>query len=84
MWLSLTFDHKISGVPCQIEVSCSGQEPFKGPAHLCDSDHDFYGHLDIEYVILDRKGYVADWLCRKLTQDAIAGIEEEARRLILN
>lgn len=42
--------------------------PFKGSAHLCDSDMDYYGYSEIEYEILDRKGYKATWLADKITE----------------
>lgn len=52
------------------------QEPFKGSAHFCDSDWDYYGYTEIEYDILDRKGYYAKWLLNKLTPNDERDIEE--------
>lgn len=69
----------LAGIPCLIGVeSYSGQKPFKGSAHNCNSDWDYYGFEDIEYTILDRKGYKAEWLARKITPR----IEEEINRKI--
>lgn len=57
---------KIQGIPCLLGVkSLEGQEPFKGSPQLCDSDLDYYGWTEIEFDVLDRKGYKAEWLAKK-------------------
>lgn len=43
---------------------------------MCDSDWDYYGYTEIEYDILDRKGYYANWLIKKLTSNDEEAIEE--------
>ena len=66
-------DTHIAGIPCQIEVTYFFiQEPL-GPN--CDSDWDCYGYTDIEFDVLDRKGYKAAWLEKKMTQEDIERIE---------
>ena len=55
----------IAGIPCQILItSYTCQKPL-GPR--ADSDYDCYGYSDCEYTVLDRKGYRAEWLERKMT-----------------
>jgi hypothetical protein len=62
-------DTKIAGIPCKIEVlSYFKQEPFRGPAEKCDNDMDYYGYSDIDYRILDRKGYHAPWIEAKVSE----------------
>ena len=52
----------IAGIPCLIGV----EEYTAGSySYHADSDWDYYGTC--EWVVLDRKGYKADWLARKLT-----------------
>ena len=67
---------RLHGIPCIIGVeSCFEQAPHKGSAYTCDSDWDYYGYSDIAWQILDRKGYSAAWLERKLTENDRAAIE---------
>ena len=54
---------RLHGIPCQIGVShYFVQPPHRGSAWTCDSDWDYYGYTELEYDILDRKGYRARWL----------------------
>ncbi len=65
---SINFASSVSGIPCGIHIDTYHPvSPFKGSPFLCDSDWDFHGYTDIEYTILDRKGYSAAWLERKLS-----------------
>lgn len=60
-------DTTIQGIPCQILIgSYHKQKPLGTRA---DSDVDARGYVEAEYTILDRKGYQAKWLERKMTQD---------------
>ncbi len=79
-----TFDHRIKGIPCQIEVTYFHQHPaHTGPAHLCDSDWDYHGYTELEYNVLDKKGYVAgDWLLSKIDDEEKAAIERAALELL--
>lgn len=57
----------ISGIPCLIGVTTFF---IKQPdPYTWDSDWDYYGYTEIEFDILDRKGYRAPWLERKMTED---------------
>ena len=63
-----TIDASIAGIPCQIGVThFHVQPPHRGGAHTCESDWDFYGYTEIDFQVLDRKGYPADWLAKKMT-----------------
>jgi hypothetical protein len=80
----ITFDHRVKGIPCQIEVTYfHHQPPFNGPAHLCDSDWDCRGYIELEYNVLDKKGYKAgDWLESKIDGEEKAAIEQAALKLL--
>jgi hypothetical protein len=65
---SADFDTHIQGIPCGIKVLLyRHQDPWRGSAHTCPSSEDYYGYTDFEYVVLDSKGYEADWLRNKMT-----------------
>ncbi len=55
----------ISGIPCQ--VALLSYYSTKGNSSA-DNDYDYYGYEEAEWVVLDRKGYEAPWLARKLTE----------------
>jgi len=62
-------ESRIAGIPCLIEVtSFLDVKPWKGSAQNCPSDLDYYGYIEIEFTVRDRKGYPADWLQRKMSQ----------------
>jgi hypothetical protein len=65
----------IAGIPCQVELTWIHSQPALGP--MCDSDWDCYGYTDIEFDVLDRKGYKAPWLERKMTLADKQRIDEE-------
>jgi hypothetical protein len=57
----------IAGIPCLVGVTTFF---IKAPDYdTWDSDLDYYGYEEIEFDILDRKGYIAPWLERKMTED---------------
>jgi hypothetical protein len=59
-------DYTIIGIPCIINVThFYSQAP---DASCKSSDMDFQGYEEIEYEVLDRKGYKADWLAAKVTE----------------
>ena len=64
----------IKGIPCIISVTYC--KHYSGPLNA-PSDLDYYGFTEIEFDVLDRKGYKAPWLERKLTDDEIERIERE-------
>jgi hypothetical protein len=74
----MQIETRISGIPCMVEVThYFRQEPHRGSAHTCDSDWDFYGYTDCDFVVLDRRGRPAAWLEKKLTDTDRQRIERE-------
>jgi len=64
----------IAGIPCEIDVlGIYVQKPIPN----ADSDHDFTGYTDIEFVVCDRRGRPAPWLEAKLTDAERCRIETE-------
>ena len=64
------FETTIAGIPCGIIVDhYECVPPSTLPAQLCDSDLDFHGYTDFEFTVVDRKGYKADWLHAKVTDE---------------
>lgn len=66
---------RIAGIPCQIEVTHFFIQKPLGPQ--ADSDWDCYGYTNIDFNVRDRKGYLAPWLEKKMTQEDIDRIEQE-------
>lgn len=72
-----TIEHRVAGIPCLIGVvdfvSVKGSYRYSAP-----SSDDYYGYEDIDYEILDRKGYRAKWLEAKVKDDSdiLAAIRE--------
>lgn len=63
----MTIDFHIAGIPCQIRIdSYYHQKPMGVTAA---SDLDCYGYTEVEYTVLDRRGYAAPWLAKKITDD---------------
>lgn len=72
-----TLEETVAGIPCLVEVlSCVVVPPHSGSPHTCDSDVDYYGYEEMDYVICDRRGRHASWLERKLTDADRSRIEE--------
>lgn len=73
----MIFDSRISGIPCQIKVGTYiPYVPMKvyGTGY---GDADAPVPPEIEFEVLDRKGYKASWLEKKLTPDDEARLLEE-------
>lgn len=70
-------DTHIAGIPCQVEVTHFFIQKPMGPS--ADSDWDCYGYTSIDFDVLDRKGYKAPWLEKKMTQADVDRIETEIR-----
>lgn len=78
-------DFNVAGIPCQIGLTYRFVQKPLGPS--ADSDLDSAGYTDEEWVLLDRRGYRAEWLEKKLTPELEGEIaaaiekhyEEEAR-----
>ena len=62
------FETTIAGIPCGIKVLFyKYHKPWRGSIRSCPSDLDYYGYTEFEYMVLDRKGYEAEWLRNKMT-----------------
>jgi hypothetical protein len=58
----------VAGIPCVIKVDgIDYQPPFRGSPWQCDSDVDYYGGWEFNWVVCDQRGRPAPWLERKLT-----------------
>jgi hypothetical protein len=67
----------VAGIPCFARVeSFTHVEPWKGNIMDCPSDMDYYGYTECEWSIVDRKGYDAEWLQKKVTKADEEAIEE--------
>ena len=60
-----TIESRISGIPCLIGVKDYFKQEAQG--RRADSDWDCYGYSESDWDVLDRKGYKAKWLEKKLT-----------------
>lgn len=69
---AFVFESQVAGIPCQIGVT----EYYEGSfSYNAASDWDYYGNCDWE--VLDRKGYLANWLAKKLTDKDRTRINNE-------
>jgi hypothetical protein len=66
----------VSGIPCLIGVTEFSSVRGSYSYHA-DSDMDYYGYTESEWVVLDRRGRPAAWLERKLTDAERSRIEQE-------
>lgn len=65
----------IAGIPCLLGVTYFYKQ---NPDYNCkDSDMDYYGYTEMEYDILDRKGYPAAWLEKKVTDKDTEKMEQD-------
>ena len=67
-------DARIAGIPCKVGVTHFLAQKGSFSYHAA-SDYDYHGFTEIEYDVLDRKGYKAKWLESKITQDDESEIE---------
>jgi len=66
----------ISGIPCFIDVETCNV--VKGSFdYNAASDWDYHGYTEIEFTVYDRKGYIANWLAKKMTDEDVSRIEGE-------
>jgi len=72
----MNIESRVAGIPCLIQIDrcmvVSGSYDYNAA-----SDFDYYGYKEIEFTVLDRKGYPAPWLERKLTDDDTDRIENQ-------
>lgn len=71
-----TIESNIAGIPCQIGVTYF-QRVRGSHSYNADSEADYYGGTECEFEVLDRKGYKAAWLERKLSDRDVERIEDE-------
>lgn len=65
---------KVAGIPCIVGVTeCSMVRADCG----ADSDWDYTGYSELQWVVLDRRGRPAPWLQRKVTDEDEERINEE-------
>lgn len=72
----MIFPSKVNGIPCQVEVTTFKAEvpaQIWGPPEKCYPSEP----AEIEFNILDRRGYKATWLERMLDKKEAQRIEEE-------
>jgi hypothetical protein len=65
----------VAGIPCLIGVTEFSSVRGSYSYHA-DSDMDYYGYTESEWVVLDRRGRPAAWLERKLTDAERSRIEQ--------
>lgn len=71
----------VQGIPCLIDVThFKVVPPHRGSAWSCDSDLDYYGYEELEYVICDRRGRPAAWLERKVTDTDRDNIRQDIEK----
>ena len=74
-----TVDLRISGIPCKALIFlCKRVPAWKGSAESCPSDLDWSGYTELEFAILDRRGYEAEWLEKKIPADSLEELVIEA------
>ena len=73
---------RAAGIPALAGVrGYSYQAPHRGSPFQCDSDWDYLGWEEIDWVLLDRRGRPASWLDRKLTKTDREEINRELLEL---
>lgn len=61
---------RAAGIPALAGVTFYDyQPPFRGSPYLCSCSDDFYGHEEVEWELLDRRGKPAPWLERKVSPE---------------
>lgn len=61
------FETRICGIPAQIDVLT--YKRVKGShSYSAESDLDYYGYVEFEFDVYDRKGYPAPWLSKKIDE----------------
>lgn len=58
----------VAGIPCgAVVIDITVVAPWRGSAYSCPSDLDYYGFEEVDFRLVDRKGYQADWLEKKMS-----------------
>jgi hypothetical protein len=70
-------DVNVAGIPCKAGVSYFSSQS-GSYSYNAASDMDYLGYTEIEWDLLDRKGYVAGrWLTSKMSKHDIYEIESQ-------
>ena len=70
---------RVAGIPCIIGVT--EYQCVKGSySYHAASDWDYYGYIECEFDVLDRRGRKATWLERKLSDKDTSRIESEVAK----
>ena len=77
--MSLTFNTKIGGIPCQCEVTFYSPPSPMRITGTGFGDAEPPEYEEFEFTVLDRKGYKAPWLARKLDPCDTSRLIEEAK-----
>ena len=71
--MTMEIKTRISGIPCIVTLDrMFVQKPL---GRNCDSDWDCYGYTEIEFTVRDRRGRLAPWLERKMSDTDRSRIE---------
>ena len=69
------FETHVCGIPCGVVVVDFQHAP---PNRNCtDSDIDYYGYTECEWFVVDRTGYKAEWLEKKMSEKDSLRIDDE-------
>jgi hypothetical protein len=66
----------VSAIPCLVDVTHCHVVPGSYSYHAA-SDVDYYGYVDVQFTVCDRRGRPAPWLQRKMTPADADRIEGE-------
>ena len=72
---SADFETTVAGIPCGVVVS--HYEKVEGDKGTWASDVDYYGYTECDWFLVDRKGYRANWLEKKLTDKEFRSIDRQ-------
>ena len=61
------FETRVCGIPCGVVIDRYHRTPATH-SYRAETPEEYYGDLEIEYFLVDRKGYKADWLQNKMDQ----------------
>lgn len=71
------FSTHVCGIPCGVVVESFTE--VKPDYTSWASPEDYYGYTESEWFLVDRKGYKADWLERKMNDDDRDELEIEVK-----
>lgn len=75
---SMQIETTVAGIPCLAVVTHFHQQPpWRGGAHTAPSDVDYYGYVECDFRICDRRGRPAGWLEKKMDAQDVERITEE-------